>query len=124
MSTEGGRVSKKKCPKNTKNVQKCLQITRNVHVQKFPKMSNNVLKYPKISKNVQKCVYVIHEWSLRNKTTDDVDVTLVVCHDKDSSLNGSLRGQDKLRLNYYIIISRHDIYPTSYDNTRQSGIFR
>ena len=59
----------------------------------------------------------------RNKTTDDVDVTLVVCHGKDSGLN-SLRGQDKLRLDYYIIISRQDIYPTSYDNTRQSGIFK
>ena len=31
---------------------------------------------------------------------------------------------NKLRLNYYIIISRPEIYPTSYDNTRQSGIFR
>ena len=55
----------------------------------------------------------------RNKTTDDVDVTLVGSHDNKTATEANM-----LRLKYYIVISRHEIYPTSYNNTKQSGIFR
>lgn len=50
----------------------------------------------------------------RNKNTDDVNVTLVVCHDKNSTKKDS----GELKLKFYIIISRHEIYPTTYVNTK------
>lgn len=63
----------------------------------------------------------------RNKNTDDVNVTLVVCHDRSKSNPeaAAASGNEELKLNYYIIINRtNEIYPTTYVNTKQSGIFQ
>ena len=52
------------------------------------------------------------------QNTDEVDVTLVVSHDRE------VETRDVLRLRYYLVFSRKEISPTSYDNNKQSGIFR
>ena len=49
---------------------------------------------------------------------DEVDVTLIVNQDRDEER------PDVLRLRYFLIFSRKEISPTSYDNNKQSGIFR
>ena len=47
---------------------------------------------------------------------DGVNATIIVANQELS--------KDELKLKYYIIISRNEIFPTSYENARQSGIFK
>ena len=81
------------------------------------------LDYALVKHTTCQLSYKFPEQFRDKKTSGIVDVTLVVSHDKAVTDNPGSQ-ENRLKLNYYIIISRPEIYPTAYDNRGQSGIFK